>query len=258
MMIQNPSNKYHITIAIPSGNMVHANFAASLSNMIGFTIAALGDQFEISTNWAIGTYVHKAREQLLNDAVMVGGHYMLWLDSDHEFPMDALARLLAHDVPMVGINYSTRGVPLRYVACERINADHQEDGLGGKLCQTTEESTGLQKVEALGFGMVLMKMAIVPTLEKGVPRFFYKEHEDVRHAMGEDIWFCKLVRDAGWDIFVDADLSKECAHIGQMKYRLDHIWALKEEDYYVDYDVQQSPDSGGELAEQERSDEPDS
>jgi len=219
--------------------------------MIGHTIAEVGHAIDISTAWKVGTYIHRAREQLLEESAEIGYHYMLWLDSDHTFPKDALIRLLAHDVEMVGINYSTRGVPPRYVAVERTANEHQEDGLGGKLLETTEESTGLQDCEAIGFGMVLMKMAIYPTLPKdGTPNFFYHaDLDDPRFDMGEDIWFCKRVREAGWKIRVDAELSRACQHIGQMNYRLDHVWTMKEGDDYVDYDVRPTADSDSELGE---------
>jgi hypothetical protein len=259
-MIANTDDKYHVAIVVPTHDMVPAHFAASLSNMIGYTQSVLGDKVLLTTQWMIGTYIHRAREQLLDEAIEIGCHYILWLDSDHKFPMDSLVRLLSHDVPMVGINYSTRGVPPRYVAIERTMSEHLEDGLGGKLLATTEEDTGLAKVEALGFGMVLMKAAIYPTLPKdGSPNFFFTHDPvDSRMHIGEDVWFCKRVRQAGWDIFVDHDLSKECTHIGQIEYRLQHVWAMKEEDQYVDYPVLGTDDSDGELAEPERSGESDS
>ena len=41
---------------------------------------------------------------------------------------------------------------------------------------------------------------------------------------------------------------------GQMKFRLNHVWAMKEEGNYVDYELQRTENSDGELAEQERPD----
>jgi len=38
--------------------------------------------------------------------------------------------------------------------------------------------------------------------------------------MGEDIYFCKNANDAGFDIFIDADLSKKIAHYGTKSFKL--------------------------------------
>lgn len=260
-MIITPDEKEKITvtICIPTHNMVPYQFASSLAAMVGYTVYTLGQHINITTNWVVGTYVHKARQQLIEEAYEIGTNYLLWLDSDHHFPMDLLVRLMQHDKEMVGINYSTRGVPPRYVAVERVSADHQEDGLGGKIMPTHREDTGLVEVEALGFGAVLMKATILPTLPKDKPWFFFQWDVESGRHIGEDIWFCRMVREAGWKIHVDHDLSKECTHIGDMAYRLDHVWAMEEEaeGYHGDYSIQRTPDSGGELDEPERSDEPD-
>ena len=248
-----------VTICIPTHNMVPYQFASSLAAMVGYTIYTFGGKIDITTNWVVGTYVHKARQQLVEEAYETGTNYMLWLDSDHHFPMDLLVRLLAHDKEMVGINYSTRGVPPRYVAIERISTDHQDDELGGKIKATRAEDTGIEEVEALGFGAVLMKAVILPTLPKDKPWFFFKWDVKSGRHVGEDVWFCRLVRKAGWKIYVDHDLSKECTHIGDMAYRLEHVWAMEQEaeGYHGDYELQRTEDGSGKLDESERSDKQD-
>ncbi len=253
-MIETPdtsTGKYHIAICIPSHENVPYQFANSLANMIGYTIHEIGDQVDVTVQWVIGTYVARAREQLLAAVGEVGAHYILWLDSDHGFPKDALIRLLAHDKPVVGVNYSGRKIPCRYIAVKQtIMEGHAQ----ARLCRTEEDSTGLESVEAIGMGMMLMKAAIIPTLPKGEPMFLCRYLES-GNFVGEDVHFCKLIRDAGWEILVDHDLSKEITHIGQMAYSLHHVWAMAEEGYDVDYELLGTTDSGGELGESERSDE---
>lgn len=266
-MLQHPDaadSRYKISILIPTHNNVPWQFAISLANMIGYTIANYADQVAITTHCVSSTYIHRARQQLWDEAAEYGAHYVLWLDSDHGFPMDALVRLLSRDEPIVGINYSTRSQPLRYVAVKRAQIDHMEDGLGGKICQTTPESTGLEEVEALGFGMVLMKLgAIYPTLDKETLDFGFAGADeglsaDGKDMVGEDVYFCRKARAAGWKVMVDHDLSKDCTHVGDMEFKLDHVWAYAEEGINVDYNVLGATDGGGELGESERSDEPDS
>lgn len=249
--------KYHIAICIPTHESVPYQFAIALANMLGYTIHAIGDQVNITTHVVAGTYIHRARQQLLDEISETGAHYILWLDTDHTFPKDLMIRLLSHDVEMVGINYCTRGVPPRYVAVKRTACENRDKG-GGKLCPTREDSEGLEEVEAIGFGAVLMKMSIIPTLPQDDTLDFFFAYEGDGMHVGEDVYFCKRVREAGWKVMIDHDLSKLCTHVGQIEYRLNHVWAMEEEGINVDYELQQPADGDSELGEPERSDESDS
>lgn len=221
-MIESPGldGKYRVVVNIPTMAFVPWEFAFDLANMLAYTTAGVGDKVALFTNVVPGTYVHRAREQLLDRSHELGSHYMLWLDSDMRFPKDLLIRLMQHDKHMVGINYSTRGIPPRFVAIKKIARDH--DG-AGELIETNEDSTGLEQAEAIGFGAVLMKSVITEKLE--FPRFFFENYDEGAGHVGEDVWFCRKVREQGWEIFVDHDLSKECAHVGQMEYRVQHAEA---------------------------------
>jgi len=42
--------------------------------------------------------------------------------------------------------------------------------------------------------------------------------------------FCLKAKKAGLEIWVDHDLSKECAHIGRLEYKLEMIEAVKDMD----------------------------
>ena len=47
--------------------------------------------------------------------------------------------------------------------------------------------------------------------------------------VGEDVYFCKLARERGFDVFVDHDLSKDCGHVGMLEYKTDHAFAMQGE-----------------------------
>jgi hypothetical protein len=253
-MIETPDiEPYRVIISIPTLDHVPYQFAIDLANMVGWSNAAIGDKVAIATNIVANTYIHKGRQQLLDEALKLGGHYVLWLDSDMRFPKDLLIRLLAHDKEMVGINYSTRGIPPRFVAIKRVGIDDENNE--GYACATYPDSTGLEEVEAVGFGAVLMKMVVTQTLPENEPWFWYGYNDAGRTHVGEDVWFCRLVRKGGWKIYVDHDLSKECRHMGQMEFALEHAQKMledrQEEEPDVDHLVYRVADSGGELAEQE-------
>jgi hypothetical protein len=81
--------------------------------------------------------------------------------------------------------------------------------------ETTEASTGLEAVDAIGFGAVLMRTDIVSDL----PRPWFRHGLNAQGGdIGEDIMFCRSLRDAGHTIYIDHDLSKEIGHVGTHTY----------------------------------------
>lgn len=71
------------------------------------------------------------------------------------------------------------------------------------------EFTGLQKVEAVGTGCVLIHRSVFSHIEKP----FFKTEMDTQglKVLGEDLYFSKKVGEAGIEIWADTD--KICGHI---------------------------------------------
>lgn len=219
-----------IAIAMVSHDMVPIGFAYDLANLVAFTAASLPEGTELGVNLVSGTYVHAGREQMLkgdgrnNGLLAQGVTHILWVDTDMRFPKDALARLWQHNVDMVGINYSTRGAPCNYVAIKTVGDD---ENVGCKL-ETTSDSEGIEEVDAVGFGMVLMKAKAMNNMPIDEPWFWFEYLPKRRQMIGEDVYFCSLLKKHGGRIFVDHDLSRKCAHIGQYEYTLEDVQATKE------------------------------
>ena len=211
-----------VMVAVPTHDQMPALSAYDLAQMMAFLGANyVGEDRPISAislTFCTGTYVHTAREQLARMAVEAGADYVLWVDADMRFPKDALIRLLKHRKDIVGINYSNRGVPPGFVAIKTIKP--------AERLVTGPDSTGLEPVEALGFGLTLMRGSVLRRIaEKHRRMFWYDENED-GGLVGEDVYFCKLARQEGFDIHVDHDLSKACAHVGVFEYLTDHPYAI--------------------------------
>lgn len=207
-----------IVIAVPSHDLCPLLFANDYGRLCAFTGAMMPEYMDLGMNVITGTYVHQARHDLMGACLEQGADYILWLDSDMRFPRDALFRLLKHDVPMVGINYAARGVPSHFVAIKKVGVGDE-----GQRLETHEDSAGLEEVDGIGFGCVLLKTSALKSMPspKDVPWFQHK-YMGGGHWMGEDIFFCDLFRQHGGRVFVDHDLSKECAHIGSWEYQLMH------------------------------------
>ena len=217
-----------IAVAIPSHDMCPMLFAYDLGQMMMYSTAVLPDNVEIGVTVVTGTYIHQARQQLLAHMLEAGVTHALWLDSDMRFPKETLIHLLKRGEDIVGANYSQRGFPPDFVAIKRNGWTTLEDK--GEKCVTNDDSTGLEEVDAIGFGCVMTRLEPLEKLPMDEPWFWYELVLDNRHV-GEDAYFCRLVKERlGMKIFVDHDLSKEVAHIGQFEFNTSHVQAVKAEE----------------------------
>lgn len=187
-----------LAIAVPANDHVSAIFANDLALMYAETRASVP---AVTLATMVGTFVHQARERLLDDVVNLwGATHVLWLDSDMTFPADAALRLLKHDVDVVAANYVTRVPPSRPTAVR-----------DGQFI-SSRNATGLEEVDAVGMGVFLMRADVVDLMPR--PRFWYSTPTET-----EDVYFCRLLRKAGHKILIDHDLSKQVGHVGTHTYR---------------------------------------
>jgi hypothetical protein len=221
-----PEPRFCIAISLACMDSVETGFAYDLAKMACYSGMALvaPNHAEIRINMLNSSILACSRNDLAAEATRSGATHMLCIDSDMRFPKESLVRLLKHDKDIVGINYSTRKVPPGFVAFKHKGATNEEHV---KL-ETTPTSTGLEAVDAIGFGMVLIRTDVFRRLD--YPAFETRYDHEAAMWIGEDVDFCLKAKAAGMDIWVDQDLSKECAHIGRLEYRLEHVEATKDMD----------------------------
>ncbi|MCC2627573.1 MAG: hypothetical protein K0S14_1223 [Thermomicrobiales bacterium] len=224
---------WKVAVLVPAGDQVAAPFANALANLLAFSTAAAvmmkedGRELEIALFMLPGTYIDQAREQLARQALDWGATHMLWLDSDMIFPKDALLRLMRHNQYVVGANYSTRRTPPRPVATLELGDSKESD----RRLYTTEEDTGLQEVEHIGFGCVLTHANVFHAQADRQQPFFLCSHGTIpgRGFVGEDVYFCHRAREKGFHVMVDHDLSKLVAHVGVLPFLMDHALLVRED-----------------------------
>lgn len=194
-----------LTICVPCYDNVSSLFAQSLANL---TSQLTKDGINYHLYFLMGTVLSDSRTTLANDAIKNGSEYILWLDSDMVFPNDTFARLHKHNKDIVSATYSTRKKPLRSVAfVDQFDADIR-----------LNEPTGLHSVYAVGMGCMLVKTTVFKKLPE--PWFSINWIADEKRFSGEDMYFCDLAYNNGYEIYVDVDLSKEVAHHGSKLYLL--------------------------------------
>jgi len=198
-------NGLRLAIGGPTRDTVPASFAVDLAQLYAYT-RERGPWSTVTVGFLTSTYIHVGREFFLEASLKQGATHVLWLDTDMTFPRETAVLLAAHAQPIVGCNYRVRQPSGLFTA-------QREDRT---RVATEALSTGLEAVDALGFGCVLMQADIVVDLARP---WFRHGLNDQGGDIGEDIMFCRALRAAGHTIYLDHDLSKGIGHVGQHTYR---------------------------------------
>jgi hypothetical protein len=211
-----------VAICIPVYGDVKADFAVSLARLIAHSLTAQdAPRLEIETFLATSSDLVANRTSLLQRAMAWQARYLLWCDADHIFPPDALLRLLARRLPVVGCNYPRRTEPTGPVA-SRIGADGAWEHVW--TTQAKAEAGEVEEVAVLGLGFCLMDMLLFRDVQAHVDKgpgwanwapFDRKLLAGTNVRMGEDASFFQELRDAGVGVHVDHALSWQIGHIAE-------------------------------------------
>jgi hypothetical protein len=208
----------YIAVCTPARDMVHTMFTYDLVNMVCFHTLNTNDA--ISLKISEGTLIANQRAELSLDAMREGCSHILFIDSDMRFPQDMISRLLAHDLDIVATNCARRRMPTGPTAqIYKENGDRE-------LVWSMPDSTGLQEVGSVGMGVMMIKAGVFKALSE--PWYETPWRHDKRGYIGEDVFFCRKAREAGFKIWIDHDVSKEIGHIGMFEFKHDHTWAIKD------------------------------
>ncbi len=191
-----------IVVGVPSFDYVPADTFASLFA----TFSSERDKRLIYVN-SRSSLVQEARFMLVKAAREAEADKILMIDSDHTFPPDTISRLLAHDKEMVGATYVRRRPP------------HNILGRTLEGYNFNSKLTGLQKVGLMPLGCMLIDMWLFDKVE--LPWFCVGFDLKRQLWTGEDFGFCTGVRQHGYDVWCDFELSREIGHVGQKTY----FWA---------------------------------
>ncbi len=193
------------------GDTVKRGYAHSVAQSMGFFAQVKSDvPKRVDIQMAYSSNLIENRHILVSRAFQYGATHLLFWDSDIKAPADCIVRLVNHHLPIVAFNYSKKEPEARPTAY--IDTD---DYTGP--CWTQKQHTGLQGVSSCGFGLMLIETGVLQKMQ--TPLFqFTQEGPDGLHTETEDVFFCRKAREAGYDIVIDHDLSKQCAHIGDWEY----------------------------------------
>lgn len=155
-----------------------------------------------------GSGISAQREDLVNAALRFPGvTHLCFIDEDTGFSPDVLHILARKRQPIVGCNYRMRVPPADFTALS-LDRTHR--------VQTTDETTGLEEVDYIGFGFSLFEKEVFEKVE--IPRFLQNWSPETRRYSTEDSPFFHKAREAGYKVYVDHDASKKIWHKGGLSY----------------------------------------
>jgi hypothetical protein len=207
-----------IAICTPYYGDVTASYTNSLARMLLWTARAtihyngVPTQPDIRLFMKTSSILPEARNHLVYNALEWGANYLLWVDSDHFFPEDALLRLLSLNLPVVGVNYPKRDSPTSPTAL----------GLDDRLVWTTDDLARdgvVEQVKGLGLGFCLVDMNVIHTLSRetrdgeAIPFFAIEMLSGGLKSRGEDYFFFQRINAAGFAVHLDHQLSWGVGHV---------------------------------------------
>lgn len=196
-----------VMILVPAMEMVNAEFSQHLA-MAAANLVAAGVRINCAFN--IGSVITIARRNLVEIFMNSDFDYAWWIDSDMKFPIDTPLRLLQRNVPLVGANYRRRRFP--------------NPGFTGMMGQpgsftelvTDDNSPAMQDVDVIPHGCVMVHRSVYQKIAQ--PHYLQEFIPEMNLEIGEDIYFCRKAREAGFQVWCDHELSRELSHIGIFHY----------------------------------------
>lgn len=156
--------------------------------------------------WQRGSSIPRLRNAAVEQAKEGKFDKLLFVDSDMHVFADSLLKLLRHDVAVVAGVYVAKQPPHLYMAGNMVEG----------TVQTVQDITPgqLLPIDRAGTGFLLIDMAVFDNIEP--PYFSWDAQGNDNKDGGEDFYFCRKVREAGIQIFLDTDCV--VGHVGNWVY----------------------------------------
>lgn len=204
-----------ITLGLPSRGLVSIQWSLALLGAILPNALA-----HIRISAPVGLRVDAARNTIVADALKTDARgkassHLLFLDDDTLIPRDGIARLIAHDLPIVSALVYTRGFVSRPAFTPEKGMLVRQDWVPGDLiaCYGVGAACLLIKVEVLRRMLEELPLEI----EGGLPKWFSCVSDLL--LAGEEDFFCENAAKPGYQPVVDTgvfcwhwDNNERCAY----------------------------------------------
>lgn len=188
-----------ILIAVPCMDQVPVPFCYSLAQLI--------KPENTSLVMKSGSMIYASRDDLAMTAVENDFDYVFWMDSDMQFPKNALVNMLdtlrEKKLDILSGLYFRRVPPYSPVLFDRLEIN----GLEADSSEFKTIPEGLTEIGACGFGCVLMDTQVFIDVAGKFGQMFAPIGRN-----GEDVSFCWRARQCGFKIWCDPSIL--CGHVG--------------------------------------------
>lgn len=196
------NTKKKILIAIPTAKYIEMQTFKSLWDL------EVPDGYELDFTYSFGYNIAQVRN-LIASWIQQGTYdYLFSVDSDIVLPKDTLTKMIAHDKDIISGVYIQRKPNVEIPEIYRWKGNHLTNVALHEL-----KPSGLQKIDACGFGCVLIKAEVIQTMS--YPHFVY-EMDHKTPAPSEDVYFCMKATEQGFTLYADSTIV--CGHIGNYNY----------------------------------------
>lgn len=214
------SKDINVVVCIPSTGNWQSETSKSLALMVsyfGIHKISYSRKQTVSVLTTDGSMLSALREIMVKKSLQHNYTHILFVDSDMEFPMNALNHLLTvgRDKDFIGANCVTRKFPVVPTAHD-LNGDVIDSN--GK--------TGVQEVQHVGLAFALIKTTVIKQ-HLQPPLFLMDWIPPLQTYCGEDVYFCQKLAAAGVKMYIDHDLSLQIKHIGKYAYSFNDLLRQK-------------------------------
>jgi len=207
-----------IFIAVPSSRDWKAEFCTSMIALTSHLTSMFhaGQISGLSIRCQVSSLLPMGREMLLKEAIASGSSHILWIDDDTKFPVEAVEHLISRKKDYVAANICRKQYPLSPTA---------QDAAGKPIDSTGK--TGIEEAQWLGLGMCLMRLECIKNIP--APHFEVMWIAGTEKYLGEDMYLCGKLHEAGVKLYVDHDASQLCYHVGDHSYGYPPLSIKKEQ-----------------------------
>lgn len=195
-----------VLIGCPSGDMRYGSMDDCKDAMVWHTKRVMPG-IELGWKPRQSSVPSQNQNKVFWEALEEGADYVMLIDSDMMFPPDALIRLLNHGLSFVAGVYRFRGPPFGIAAAP--------------LDGTRLAKTGIVSMAHVASGFILVRRDVLNAV--GYPWMEEVYGNSPAELVGHDVQFCRKVREAGFDVYADMDLSARIYHLGVLPIGLEGV-----------------------------------
>lgn len=200
-----------LLIGIPSQGTFCADTALSLALMASdlcFPLKGKTHVFQILN--IKSSILPEGRQRIVDAAIESESTHLLFIDSDMRFSPHLARHWLGLDLPVIGANCPTRGFPCNPTARSSDGSPVYSQG-----------KKGPEKVWRVGTGLMMIQTEVLKKLPRPAFTPYWSNERDA--YVGEDWAFADHIEAAGYDLFIDHDMSLQTGHIGNYTFSHEDI-----------------------------------